>query len=303
MRFSADHYFQIGHSHYTAGKPCQDHALSRSSGLIACAIVSDGCSTGGNTDAGSRILTFGTLQAIRDHAKASNGSLETAAISITGRQQQLIGTVRPMLGLDRSDMLATCVYAYLTQHGALIHVQGDGVVGIKYRTGSINMHRFDWAKNAPFYPSYEEEEAKQYIVNLHKGIVDTAVMSHVSLWRNPDGKSEREETSQISFKEGRDGYVLKIPAEDLSNIEFVAVFTDGVTQIGKLPNGDDPLDWRDGVAEFLAFKNNAGEFAKRRMIRGIKDMHQFGKGPIDDISYAVIHIEPDEKPDGKEETQ
>jgi len=161
MRFSTDHYFQIGHAHYTAGKPCQDHALSRSSGLIACAIVSDGCSTGGNTDAGARILTFGTLQAIRDHARASDGSLGTAAISITSRQQQLIGAVRPMLGLDRSDMFATCMYAYLTQQGAIIHVQGDGVVGIKFRNGSIETHRFDWAKNAPFYPSYDEEDAKE----------------------------------------------------------------------------------------------------------------------------------------------
>lgn len=294
MKLSTDHYFQIGHSHYTAGKPCQDHALSRSSGLIACAIVSDGCSTGGNTDVGSRILTFGTLQAIRDHAKASNGSLDTAAISITARQQQLIGTVRPMLGFDRSDMLATCVYAYVTQRGALIHVQGDGVIGIKHRNGCINMHRFDWARNAPFYPSYNDEEAREYILNLHRGVVDMAVMSHVSLVRSPDGKFEQEETSQISFSEGRDGYILRIPAEDLPAIEFIAVFTDGVSQIGKLPNGDDPLDWRDAVAEFLAFKNSAGAFAKRRMIRGIKDMHQFGKGPIDDISYAVVHIETDE---------
>lgn len=294
MRFSADHYFQIGHAHYTAGKPCQDYALSRSNGLIACAIVSDGCSTGGNTDVGSRILTFGTLQAIRDHAKASDGSLRTAAISITARQQQLIDVVRPMLGFERGDMLATCVYAYLTQCGALIHIQGDGVVGIKYRNGGISMHRFDWAKNAPFYPSYNDEEARQYILDLHQGVVDTAVMSYVSCVRSPDGTFEQEHIFQISFNDGKDGYVLKIPEADLPLIEFVAVFSDGVSQIGNVPNGDDPLDWRNSVAEFLAFKNSTGEFAKRRMIRGIKDMQRIGKGPIDDISFAVIHIKSHE---------
>ncbi|MBI2591088.1 MAG: protein phosphatase 2C domain-containing protein [Candidatus Brennerbacteria bacterium] len=301
MRFLTDHYFQIGHSHYVAGKPCQDYALSRSSEIIACAIVSDGCSTGGNTDVGSRILAFGTLQAIRDHAKASNGSLDTAVISIVARQQQLIETVRPMLGLNRSDMLATCVYAYITRLGALIHIQGDGVIGIKYRSGWIDMHRFDWAKNAPFYPSYNDEEEKVYIINLHEGIFDTAVMSHVRFWRSPDGIFEKEEISQISFSEGRNGFIFRISAEDLSIIEFIAVFTDGVSQIGSLPNGNNLLDWRRGVTEFLSFKNNVGEFAKRRMIRGIKDMHRIGNGPIDDISFAVIHIETDGV--GKEDTQ
>jgi len=34
------------------------------------------------------------------------------------------------------------------------------------------------------------------------------------------------------------------------------------------------------------------------MIRGIRDLHQSGKGPIDDISYAVIHIEEDVREEG-----
>jgi hypothetical protein len=295
MKFSTDHYFQIGHAHYTAGKPCQDHALSKSGGLVACAIVSDGCSTGGNTDAGARILTFGTLQAIRDHARASDGSLGTAAISITARQQQLIGTVRPMLGLDRGDMLATCAYAYLTQHGGIVHVQGDGVVGIKFWNGCIEMHRFDWAKNAPFYPSYGVEDAQQYIQGLHKGIADTALMSHVTFSRNVDGSFGQEIIRQLPFNEGREGVVLKLSREDLAAVDYIAVFTDGVSQIGKIPNGDEAVDWRDAVVEFLAFKTSTGEFAKRRMIRGVRDLHQIGKGPIDDISYAVIHVEKDTK--------
>ncbi len=48
---------------------------------------------------------------------------------------------------------------------------------------------------------------------------------------------------------------------------------------------------RGAVSSLLAFKNTTGEFAKRRMIRGIKDFHQVGRGPIDDISFAVVRIE------------
>lgn len=293
MRFSTDHYFQIGHAHYTAGKPCQDHALSRSSGQTACAIVSDGCSTGGNTDVGSRILTFGTLQAIRDHAKASNGSLDTAAISITARQQQLIGVVRPMIGLERGDMLATCMFAYFTQSGGLIHLQGDGVIGMKYRDGDVVMRRFEWADNVPFYPSYEGRDLDAFI-ERHGGDLHAARVNEQIILCKADG-TRTERSAACTLREGIQGISLEIPLHQLGRLEFVAVFTDGVTQI-------ENVDWQDATMEFLAFKNSMGEFAKRRMIRGVKDMQQRGKGPIDDLSYAVIRIEPDQaENDGEQE--
>lgn len=287
MRFFTDHYFQIGHAHYTAGKPCQDHALSRSSGSIACAIVSDGCSTGGNTDAGSRILTFGTLQAIRDHAKASSGLLRTAAISITARQQQLIGSVRPMLGLERSDMLATCAYAYLTPHGGLIHIQGDGVVGWKCQNGDIFMRRYVWSDNTPFYPSYEGLDLDAFI-ERHGNDLTTMRLNEDIVFRSSNGAyPDAAKSVSHTLQQGIAGVSLEIPRNELDYIEFVAMFTDGVAQI-------ECIDWRDAVTEFLAFKSKTGEFAKRRMIRGVKEMQKVGKGPIDDIAYAVIRIEQDD---------
>jgi hypothetical protein len=283
MIFFTDHYFQIGHAHYTAGKPCQDHALSRSSGSIACAIVSDGCSTGGNTDVGSRVLTFGTLQAIRDHAKASNGSLATAKVSILSRQQQLIGVMRPVLGLDRGDMLATCIYAYFSQSGGMIQVYGDGVIAWKDRNGDIFMHRYEWADNAPFYPSYEGLDLQAFI-NHHGGDLEAVrLIGHSAFGSKESGYVEVDSTD-YTLQQGINGISMEISESLLEQIEFLAVFSDGVTQI-------DGVDWKDAVGEFLAFKTSAGEFAKRRMIRGIRDMQCDGRGPIDDISYAVIHVD------------
>ena len=40
----------------------------------------------------------------------------------------------------------------------------------------------------------------------------------------------------------------------------------------------------------MSFKNTTGAFAKRRMVRGLKNMDKLGKDPMDDISYAVIGI-------------
>lgn len=292
-KFSTDHYFHIGSAHHTSGKPCQDYALSDSNETAACAIVSDGCSTGRHTDVGSRVLTLSTLQAIRDHVKASGGTLDTAVVSITSRQQQIISTSRLILGLERVDMLATCGYVYLTKYGGFVHIQGDGVVGIKYRNGWIKMSRYEWADNRPFYPSYGEGNMEKFI-GAHGGNLDLPRLKCSSAMCNGVDYAE-ELTKEFTLREGLNGVVTQISAYELEAIEFVAVFTDGVTQIGKLPRGEEFIDWKDAVVNFLSFKSPIGEFAKRRMIRGLKNLEKTGKGPIDDISYAVVRIENTEE--------
>lgn len=283
FKFSTDHYFHIGSAHYSSGKPCQDYALSGSNESVACAIISDGCSTGRHTDVGARVLTLSTLQAIRNHVKASEGALNTAVVSITSRQQQFIGTSRIILGLETSDMLATCGYAYLTKHGGFVHIQGDGVVGLKYRDGRIKMSRYEWANNTPFYPSYGEDGIEKF-VGAHGGDLEAKRLLCSTVIRQASGSYAEESSQEFTLREGLEGIVTKISQEELDEVEFVAVFSDGVTQI-------ENFSWRDAVSAFLSFKNTGGEFAKRRMIRGIKDMQQSGKGPVDDISYAVVRIE------------
>ncbi|OHA99184.1 MAG: hypothetical protein A3A96_00705 [Candidatus Zambryskibacteria bacterium RIFCSPLOWO2_01_FULL_39_39] len=236
---------------------------------------------------GSRILTLSTFQAIRDHAKASGGALNTAVVSITSRQQQIIGTARLMLGLERVDMLATCGYVYLTKHGGFVHIQGDGVVGLKYRDGHIKMSRYEWADNTPFYPSYGEGGIEKF-VGAHGGDLEAKRLSCSTVIRKTDGSYTEESSQEFTLREGLEGVVTKISQEELDEVGFVAVFSDGVTQI-------ENVSWRDAVSAFLSFKNTGGEFAKRRMIRGIKDMQQSGKGPADDISYAVVRIDNTEE--------
>lgn len=283
IRFATDHYFQIGASHLSAGKPCQDYALSGANDLVACAIVSDGCSTGRHTDVGSRVLTLSTLQAIRDHAKASNGAFDTAKVSITSRQQQILSTSRVLLGLDRNDMLATCAYAYVSHLGGFVHVQGDGVIGIKYRDGTIHMTRYEWANNTPFYPSYGDGSIEQF-VGVHGGDLDSSrITREFAIWSPSDRVFWDQTSGPLSLRKGLEGMGEFLGPDELASIEYIAVFSDGVTQI-------DGYDWKDAVINLMSFKSSNGEFAKRRMIREIKDMQKVGKGPIDDIAFAAIHI-------------
>ena len=86
------------------------------------------------------------------------------------------------------------------------------------------------------------------------------------------------------MKDGLQGHLLRILPSALQYIELIAVFSDGVSQV-------DGMTWKEVVLDFLAMKNTNGDFVKRRLIRGIRDMKTKGKGPIDDVSAAMIYLE------------
>lgn len=279
-----DHYFHIGNAHLGSGKPCQDYAISSIYNGAAFAVVSDGCSTGRHTDVGSRLVSLSTLSAIRDHwitRRSIDVNYSPAEIAV--EQRVVLASMRDALGLISDDMLATCVYAYITPSGGIVHVQGDGVVAVKYRDGRIVMRNFEWLDNMPYYSAYKNGSAQSFI-DAHGGDLH-GVRLKEEVWVSvSDSEYRSVDLVEHSLSAGMRGITINIDADDIEEyIEFIAVFSDGVTQI-------DGVRWHDAVGDFLAFKNTKGDFAKRRMIRGIKDAGKIGKGPFDDISYAVVRV-------------
>lgn len=295
LKLHTDHYFYIGGVHFTNGKPCQDYAISGVQDNVALAIVSDGCSKGRHTDVGSRVLALSTAIAIREHWTVNRSALgDTVSEEVNLRQKMVLAGTRQALGLETKDMLATCVYAYISPLGGFVHIQGDGVVALKYRDGRIIMHRFEWERNTPYYPAYNESGLPDFI-KAHGNDLNALRISQESCEREADGEFTSVDINEYTLKKGIQGITIDVSAEILSkDLAFVAVFSDGVTQI-------DNLDWKDAVNSFLAFKNTTGEFAKRRMIRGIKDAQKNGKGPFDDISYAVIRVENNKTEEAQDE--
>lgn len=272
----ADSYFMIGNAHLQGGKPCQDYATAAAlSENAAYAIVADGCSTGGKTDVGSRALALTTSQAIIKHWSTTGNTLGTAPMRINLEQQVNLAPVRQSLGCTTRDMLSTCIYACYSSEGGFIHVQGDGVVAWE-ENGRTVMGCFEWDNNTPFYPAYSADNYAEFI-KAHGGDVNEDKLTYTSWERTPDGSLSQLGTTCHTLGRGIQGITLPLSG----GLEKVAVFTDGVTQI-------EGTEWQDAVSQLLAFKTTAGDFAKRRMIRAVKDAQQHGKGPIDDIAYAVI---------------
>ncbi|MDE3059547.1 MAG: protein phosphatase 2C domain-containing protein [Pseudomonadota bacterium] len=287
MILHTDHYFSIGQAHLGQGSPCQDFALSDVHGDTAFAIVADGCSTGGLTDVGSRVIALSTAQAIRECV--GNQPWDKTRRLIATQQQATMISSRRMLGLNQQDMLATCVYALLSPKGGFVHLQGDGVVAFKHRDGHIRMSRYDWANNMPAYLAYAEDNYAAFIAAQGGDVQAFNLSLEGWTYTSQHGIGREPFRDTFSIEKGVAGIAIAISQAWLENLEFIAVFTDGVTQI-------ENQDWKQAVVDLLAFKNVAGEFAKRRMIRHIKDVQKSGKGPIDDIAYAVIRVQPEEVP-------
>ncbi len=282
IRFHADSYFHIGGAHVTAGKPCQDYAASAYSPDDASIVVSDGCSTGGHTDIGSRIVSLATMKAIQQQRKLEGqGWYPLSPERIAVGRGLAVDQAQSTLGISRSDLLATCIYAAVNQTGGFFHVEGDGAFALKMRDGLVRMIRFEWMDNTPFYPAYSEADRRQF-QEVHGG--DPEAPRFTATEKVRMGNKTISADLRYSLAEGMNGATIRLLVEDLSGVQLIAVFSDGVTQIENVP-------WDEAVLELLAMKSLAGDFAKRRMIRGIKDFRERGKGPLDDIAYAVIAVE------------
>lgn len=269
MRLHADSYFTIGSAHITAGKPAQDYAMERVDGDSAVAVVSDGCSTGGRTDVGARIVALATIQATK-----------LSPLNVVSHRDECLLQARHMLGLDNSDLLATCLYTAVNPDGAFYCLHGDGVVAVKYRSGRMHLKRFDWLDNTPFYPAYGEADRERF-VEVHGGDMHGHRLTGIDVILSP-AQAQHVWNSTHALWIGMNASAQRLLNFD--DIEFIAVFSDGVTQI-------ENVDWKDAVVELMSFKNTTGEFVKRRAMATLRKFREVGKGPVDDFSMAAIHVE------------
>ena len=281
----ADSHFVIGAEHHRKVIPCQDHADGASlPGGAAFATVSDGCSTGGDTDKGARVQTASTAQALRQHWGSARTTDNSVVDKIAMQQRLTAATAAATLGYRHNDMLATSLYAFLSPDGGFAHIQGDGVVAWKYSDGRVGATRYEWNRNAPFYPAYVDDNYREFTA-FHGGNVNAVALT-AETWEQPTPGAELElvRIDEYTISQGIQGPVRVLP----SGLRFVAVLTDGATQI-------DGLDWKQAIVMLMDFGAAVkGSFAKRQMSWFVQEVMKRGNGPVDDLAFAVIDCEGEE---------
>lgn len=273
MELKTDHSFHIGEQHIRQGKPCQDYALSGTlpPGL-AYAIVSDGCSSGGMTDIGARLLSLALKQGLK----------EGTTTGIVDRTTAYLISMQRSLELDTRDMLATGLLAFADNHQlASVLVIGDGVVVEKSIVGSLIATKYEWSDNTPFYLAYGSELRKQFLDREPTLTRESWSITDAENWRL---LATEDVSAHATMQKGC--WWEYQPPYGPWNLDSIALLSDGVLQVDGWP-------WQKVVWELMNFKSTSGQFVTRRMNRFLVETKKLGRGPIDDIAMAVIHLGQD----------
>jgi hypothetical protein len=276
MKFSVDHHVLIGQLHIQKGKYCQDYALSRSLPGAAFAVISDGCSKGGETDIGSRLVALLTAQAILGIPSIIHNS---TSIPIA-RQIPLLESISH-LGIVANDLLATSIVAYASDEGGFVFIEGDGIVALRGK-GELEIFKYSWAKNMPWYPAYgiDAHETERFVRLQGSDLKTESVDVEHWIGDNPGNNAK------LMLGEGIKGFHGGFSPEDLADLDCIGIFSDGLCQI-------EGLDWKDAVRELMSFKAGAGYFVKRRLNAFIEKHLELKQLPQDDLSFAAIRINHD----------
>jgi hypothetical protein len=279
----ADSYYTKGWTHTV----CQDYAIHGSLVTLSdnektrmdYGLVSDGCSSSDDTDIGSRLILrsaychSGCMQNILRCVDAEGGNYMG---NVNGLWTDFAHKVAMYaskwvseMELDQTALDATLLGAFADNKWACTASYGDGSHIVCRRVGTervIEIEHIDFLANAPPYPVYLTDNELQ------------------SAFANYSGNTKRvmRWTSKGEFEErlgGEPSHVLVYPAEE---VEFIAVVSDGVSSFGD-------IGCFEVIQAFTAFRNYAGEFVKRRMMRALDEYQKSQHVPSDDVSMAVVY--------------
>lgn len=280
MQLRTDHSFHIGEQHLRTGKPCQDYALSgQLSDELAFAIVSDGCSSGGMTDIGSRLSCLATKQALLESVENETQE-EEVVVKARDKNTELF---RVALGLEHRDMLATNLFAVASTDEVFVHLTGDGVVALQYEN-ELRITEYDWQQNMPFYPAYRAAGEENSFRRAQSDRYEHAMQLRRYSPRTEEQPHRGMYVDHIELERGMHGISnVHTNSSVYGRLLSVGIFSDGVAQVDGIPTDQ-------VVQELMAFKSTNGQFATRRMNRFLTDAKKRGRGPLDDIAMAVINL-------------
>lgn len=264
MQINIDTHFVIGHSHLVN----EDYAIG---GVEPSPwmVVADGCSSSPQTDIGSRLLAMAAREYLIGHLAAGT---EPEANELAQYAALKAEAASRVIGLPLQSIDATLVVAFVTGAGDSQTVKviaiGDGAIVYTDRQGEMKLIEIEYSHNAPYYPSYRVDRARDGLyVEQSANAVKTVTMN---------GAAEEEGV--------REPTVISIPVDGLSSLliasdglaSFVNVATKQVVPI-------------EGIARSLvAFRNTTGEFLKRKMRRALKGWSKDDVFNSDDLSVAAM---------------
>lgn len=268
-----------GIKHIEKGQLCQDYSIGFTVDQYTFLVLSDGCSSGGATDLGARLICLKAKQLLQKDPEL----IKTPTL-IEEKICQYIA--ENQLELHAVDYLATLqIVGY---DGQLIYVIsfGDGAFGFIKKDGSQYIVTADYSNNAPYYFNYKiNANLGKAWLSQEKGI------KKITTYVRTDATESFEVKNVNSFTPKWDSQLNTIvntvyyDVFDASDISMLFIATDGFMSFEKCTMSQ---VWE----QLLGFKSTVGQFVQRRLAaqsrRWLKDLEL---GPSDDLSIGVIVTE------------
>lgn len=256
---NVDSFFTKGYSH----EICEDYSLGINE-EFPLFLVSDGCSQNKYTDIGSRLLVLSAKQVFYSIGteikslstfKIGNLIIEKAAISAKN------------LNIPISALNATLLIGWVDEKQTNILMFGDGGLFYKKKDKNIEYKIIEYSENTPFYISYLLGGMETY---------KNKKQDKIEITESESKKSENLFVSEYSF--------------DNNEIEWIFLVSDGVDSFVNKNNSNAVVEKSDIYNEICNFKNYNGEFLKRRIKRGFKNLEKNKIEHHDDFSIAGINF-------------
>jgi hypothetical protein len=287
MNLFVDHFYDRGDTHDF----CEDYAFSgkNTSGTIAFAIVSDGCSSSDHVDVGARILihaTHGYFKEIFenetclsscDKIKIGTGLIRHLSSYLSPEKKHLDFLSLPFQSLD-----ATLIFAVSDGKRSFVFIYGDGGVITKNNCGEVGYRSVTYLSGAPYYLSNVFSHINKELYRKFYGVgnvyyeIDGQTCKSISA---EDGIANGEIYTNGFFEFGPD-------------ITSITVSTDGIGSYQRR-NGDGVIvgvPVTEMAVDFSDYKNANGSFVKRRMQMIAVNCRKNGTTHYDDVSAATIII-------------
>lgn len=277
-----DHYFSIGQQHISRGIPCEDYALSgRLDDNTVYGVISDGCGgVDANTDVGARAVSFAFERCLKSQSPMTS---DWFGGNFTSQLKNAF--VANQISSNKADYFATVVGMVSSPSAASVYIFGDGAFLEQYKSGVHKITWFEFEQNAPYYlaKALSNTGREDFLADHPQGEDGLIRECWTTFSIDEAGKlSLLEEASKpVPFTDFENGFVRHF-APQAAGLEALAVLSDGVTSFSG-------LEVQDVAKEFTAFKNFAGCFVKRRMIRALADFAKAGFTPRDDVAIACVH--------------
>ena len=255
-----DSFYTIGKTHLV----CEDYVLHDTL-PFPWAALSDGCSSSEHSDVGARLLAWAARQQIMQDSTNLDDYQGFGQSVLRAAHQAL-----KQLDLPDSALDATLMLAWRNAQSICVMVYGDGVILLRRVDGEMESIQIEYVHNAPFYLSYQLEEAR------------------IDNYRTYDPKPLRIIDSRETQQQPSLDFAMPLEFQfDLSDYSVVAIASDGIAQLYQAEKNQ-MLDLQNVIPSFLVLQNLTGEFVKRRVLRALQQFAKHDVMPADDLSLAIF---------------